>query len=53
MTLSQEKQYAKIELININNVNALQANYIKERARGAYIASTCQLEAAFALLFIV
>jgi hypothetical protein len=53
MTLSQEKQCAKIELIDINDVNALQANYIKERARGAYIASTCQLEAAFALLFIV
>jgi hypothetical protein len=51
MTLSQEKQCAKIELIDINDVNALQANYIKERARGAYIASTCQPEAAFALSF--
>jgi hypothetical protein len=48
--LSQEKQYIKIKLVKGND-NDLKSMYIQERARGAYIASTCQPKAAFSLLF--
>jgi hypothetical protein len=47
--LNQERQCAKIKLIQVNT--DFKSAYIQERARGAYIASTCQPEAAFALSF--
>ena len=49
ITLTQERQCSRIQLINIKD---LKASYIKERARGAYIASMSQPEAAFSLSFV-
>lgn len=47
LKLSQPKQCSKIALID--TAGDIKTQYIKERARGAYIASMCQPEAAFAL----
>ena len=47
--LTQERQCKKITLIKMD-LN-LKSSYIQQRARGAYIASTCQPETAFALSF--
>ena len=47
--LTQERQCAKINLIDAKS--DFKGAYIRERARGAYIASTCQPEAAFTLSY--
>jgi hypothetical protein len=47
--LNQEKHYAKIKLIRIDT--NFKSAYIQEQAQGAYITSTCQPEATFALSF--
>jgi hypothetical protein len=50
LTLSQKGQGKKIELINTTaDVANFCQSYIEQRARGAYIASICQPEAAFDL----
>ena len=48
MSLRQKKQGKKIKLIDIDASDARQ-RYIEQRARGAYVASICQPEAAFDL----
>jgi hypothetical protein len=48
MTLQQKEQGKKIQLIN-NNTTDFRQSYVKQRARGAYIASICQSEATFDL----
>jgi hypothetical protein len=48
ISLRQKEQGKKIKLIDINAPNFKQG-YIEQRARGAYIASICQPEAAFDL----
>jgi hypothetical protein len=48
MLLTQKGQGKKIELIDANATGFCQS-YIEQRARGAYIASICQPEAAFDL----
>jgi hypothetical protein len=46
--LQQKGQSNRLELINARTKDSAQ-RYIEQRARGAYIASTCQPEAAFDL----
>jgi hypothetical protein len=46
--LTQKGQGTKIELIDLKSADRKQA-YVQQRARGAYIASICQPEAAFDL----
>jgi hypothetical protein len=48
MSLRQKEQGKKIKLIDIDAPDARQ-KYVEQRARGAYIASICQPEAAFDL----
>jgi hypothetical protein len=48
LVLTQKNQGSKLTVIDIKNVDIGQA-YIEQRARGAYIASICQPEAAFDL----
>jgi hypothetical protein len=48
MTLQQKEQGKKIQLIN-NNTTDFRQSYVKQRARGAYIAFICQPEATFNL----
>jgi hypothetical protein len=48
LTLTQKGQGAKIEPVNIKDKDK-QQKYVEQRARGAYIASICQPEAAFDL----
>jgi hypothetical protein len=48
IALQQKGQGRKIELIDLNASNCAQ-RYGEQRARGAYIASICQPEAAFDL----
>jgi len=48
ITLTQKGQGAKIESID-TNAKDKQQQYVEQRARGAYIASICQPEAAFDL----
>jgi hypothetical protein len=48
VSLRQKEQGKKIQLIDINAADFKQ-KYIEQRARGAYIASICQPEAAFDL----
>ena len=48
LTLTQKGQGAKIEPVNIKDKDR-QQRYVEQRARGAYIASICQPEAAFDL----
>ena len=45
--LYQERQCAKISLIDVKA--EIKSQYIKERARGAYVSSMCQPEAAYPL----
>ena len=47
LKLSQQRQCSKIS--TIDTASDIKSQYIKERARGAYIASMCQPEMAFAL----
>ena len=49
LKLSQQRQCDKINTINTTNSNNIRSQYIKERARGAYISSMCQPEMAFTL----
>ena len=50
--LTQPRQCQNICLINTSATDTnIRTQYIKERARGAYIASMCQPEAAFKLSF--
>ena len=46
---SQERQCAKIKLVRVDT--DFKSVYIQERARGAYIALSCQPEAVLSLLF--
>ena len=48
ISLRQKEQGKKIKLIDIN-ASDFKQGYIEQRARGAYIASICQPEAAFDL----
>jgi hypothetical protein len=48
LALTQKGQGTKIELIDIKSADRKQL-YVQQRARGAYIASICQPEAAFDL----
>jgi hypothetical protein len=48
MNLKQKGQGGKIKLVDIKAHDRAQ-QYIEQRARGAYIALTCQLEASFDL----
>lgn len=48
LQLTQERPCGKIELADVKN-DDLKTPYIRERARGAYIASMSQPEASFAL----
>jgi transposase InsO family protein len=48
LVLTQKNQGSKLAVIDVKNVDIGQA-YIEQRARGAYIASICQPEAAFDL----
>jgi hypothetical protein len=48
LNLRQRGQGGKIKLVDIRSSDRAQ-QYIEQRARGAYIASTCQLEALFNL----
>jgi hypothetical protein len=48
LTLGQKGQGEKIRLVDITASDRAQ-QYMKQRARGAYIASTCQPEASFDL----
>ena len=48
LNLRQKGQGGKIKLVDIRAPDRAQ-QYIEQRARGAYIASTCQLEASFNL----
>jgi hypothetical protein len=45
--LTQQRQCDKIKVIDTQT--DFKAAYVRERARGAYIASTCQPEAVFSL----
>jgi hypothetical protein len=51
--LTQEKHCQRITTINTKKLTQaeLKEAFVKERARGAYIASTCQPEASFLLSF--
>jgi hypothetical protein len=46
VTLTQQGQADRIELVNANTDDAKQ-QYVAQRARGAYVSSICQPEAAF------
>ena len=46
--LTQKGQGAKIEVVDLKATDRAQ-KYMEQRARGAYIASICQLEASFDL----
>ena len=46
--MSQKGQGARIELVDIASKDYKQA-YMEQRARGAYLATICQPEAAFDL----
>ena len=46
IALRQKGQGKKIDVVN---VNSLKQGYIEQRARGAYVASICQLKASFDL----
>lgn len=48
LQLTQERQCKKIELVDVESKD-LKTPYVRERARGAYVASMTQPEAAFAL----
>jgi hypothetical protein len=48
ITLSQKGQSQKLELIDAS-LETAQEEYVKQRARGAYIATICQPEASFDL----
>ncbi|KID81309.1 Ribonuclease H-like protein [Metarhizium guizhouense ARSEF 977] len=48
VTLSQKDQGQKLELIDAS-LETAQEEYVKQRARGAYIATICQPEASFDL----
>ena len=48
ISLRQKEQGKKIKLIDIN-ASDFKQGYIEQRARGTYIASICQPEAAFDL----
>jgi hypothetical protein len=48
LKLGQKGQGGKIRLVDITVSDRAQ-QYIEQRARGAYVASTCQLEASFNL----
>ncbi|KAI1005619.1 hypothetical protein K3495_g2596 [Podosphaera aphanis] len=50
ITITQEKLCDKICTVPTEN-GKIKATYIKERARGAYVASVCQPEATFGLSF--
>lgn len=63
ITLTQERQCQNLQLVNEKGTATTTSNrgvtrkdldtrdqYVAQRARGAYIASVCQLEAAFDLL---
>jgi hypothetical protein len=52
ITLTQERHCSKIGMVNIGDDKAVRKDqYIAQRARGAYIATVCQPEAAFDLSF--
>ena len=52
ITLTQERHCSKIGMVNIGDGKAVRKDqYIAQRARGAYIATVCQPEAAFDLSF--
>jgi hypothetical protein len=48
LSLRQQGQGGKIKLVDIRSPDRAQ-QYTEQRARGAYIASTCQPEASFDL----
>ena len=48
--LTQKHQCVKINAIDTSSPD-IKSIYIRERARGAYVASTCQPEAAFSLSY--
>ena len=48
MCVRQKEQGKKLSLVNADLLDATQG-YVQQRARGAYIASICQPEAAFDL----
>ena len=48
LELRQKGQGGKIKLVDVEAPDRAQ-QYTEQRARGAYIASTCQLEASFDL----
>ena len=48
---TQQRQCEKIRPINTTDEAERKGAYVRERARGAYIASTCQPEAAFSLSY--
>lgn len=47
--LSQSSQYERIKLLSIENGS--KEEYVSQRARAAYVATTCQPEASFDLSF--
>jgi hypothetical protein len=49
ISITQSKQAKNIKLLSLENISKDQ--YVAQRARGAYIASVCQPEAAFDLSF--
>jgi hypothetical protein len=48
LVLTQKNQGSKLKVIDVKNTDMRQ-HYIEQRARGAYIASICQPEAAYDL----
>jgi hypothetical protein len=48
LSLRQKGQGSKLKLVNIKAKNYAQ-QYLEQQARGAYLASVCQPEAAFEL----